>query len=62
MYECIRNVLRSAVVTTSVGVRQGGPLSCLLFVIYIDQLVKMLRHEVDVEGFFKILACAIVNG
>ena len=35
MYSCTKNVLKTAVINASVGVRQGAPSSCLLFVIYI---------------------------
>ena len=55
MYECTKNVLCSAIVTASVGVRQGAPSSCLLFLIYIDQMVKMLNDEVGTDGFLGTL-------
>ena len=48
MYKCTKNILKSAVVESSVGVRQGAPTSCLLFVIYID---KMIKERIDIDGF-----------
>ena len=50
-----KNVLCSAIVTASVGVRQGAPSSCLLFLIYIDQMVKMLNDEIGTDGFLGTL-------
>ena len=35
MYSCTKNVLKTAVIDATIGVRQGAPSSCLLFIIYI---------------------------
>lgn len=51
MYECTRNVLRSATVAATAGVRHGAPSSCLLFTVYVDQLVRMLQRNIDVDGY-----------
>ena len=51
MYTCSRNVLKSAVIDSSIGVRQGAPTSCLLFTLYIDNMVKMLKNEITVDSF-----------
>lgn len=51
MYSCTRNVLKSATVDASVGVRQGAPSSCLLFTIYMDKMVRMLKQSVQADGF-----------
>ena len=50
MYQCTYNVL-SAVISASAGVRQGAPTSCLLFVIYIDKMIKMIKQVTPVDGF-----------
>ena len=55
MYSCTRNLLRSAIISATVGVRQGAPSSCLLFIVYIDQMVRMLRREVAEDGFLGAL-------
>ena len=41
MYRCTKNVLKSAIINSTIGVRQGAPTSCLLFVIYIDRMVQI---------------------
>ena len=51
MYRCTKNILKSAIVESSIGVRQGAPSSCLLFVIYIDKMVKMLKERIGNDGY-----------
>ena len=51
MYSCTKNVLRSAIINANIGVRQGAPSSCLLFVIYIDEMIKMMRNSIAEDGF-----------
>ena len=55
MYACTRSVLRSATIDATAGVRQGAPSSCLLFTVYMDQLVRMLRRSVGSDGFLGTL-------
>ena len=51
MYTCTRNILMSAVINATIGVRQGAPSSCLLFVIYIDEMIKMIKNSIVEDGF-----------
>ena len=51
LYKCTSFVLRSAIISASIGVRQGAPTSCLLFVFYIDKLVRMLKTSFNTDGF-----------
>lgn len=55
MYSCTKNVLRSATVEATVGVRQGAPSSCLFFCLYIDQLVRSIKRNVGTDGFLGTL-------
>ena len=43
MYTCTKNVLKSAVIDSSIGVRQGAPTSCLLFTLCYEQISRMSR-------------------
>jgi len=45
------NVLNSIKISTSSGVRQGAPTSCLLFTKYVDKMVKMIKDSVQGDGF-----------
>ena len=60
MYASTKNVLRSATINASVGVRQGIPSSCLLFVLYVDYMIRMLR-TLGNDGFFGGLH-SVTNG
>ncbi|CAF0780153.1 unnamed protein product [Brachionus calyciflorus] len=50
---CVGEIL-SSIFKTTVGVKQGGPLSPLLFAIYVDELIELLEElkiGVDVLNF-----------
>ena len=51
MYKCTKNVLKAAVINSTIGVRQGAPSSCLLFVIYINEMIKMIKNAIVTDGF-----------
>ena len=51
MYKTTYNVLNSISISSSSGVRQGAPTSCLLFITYVDKMVKMIKEAVPVDGF-----------
>lgn len=55
MYTDTRNVLKSGLIDASIGVRQGAPYGCLLFTIYIDQMIKMLKGEISRDVFLSDL-------
>lgn len=42
MYRVTLCVIGTAVVNTSIWVRQGSPMSCLLFVLFVNDLIKMI--------------------
>ncbi len=51
MYNVTESIVGCAVVTSTVGVRQGLSTSCLLFVIYVDELIKMMKMRCQRETF-----------
>ena len=51
MYSITQSVLGSALITTTLGVRQGSPTSCLLFLIYVNDLIKMVKEGMGIDGF-----------
>ena len=51
MYECTNNVMCSAMVTATANVRQGAPSSCLLLIIYTDQMVRILQRGIGADVF-----------
>ena len=54
LYSNIKLVFHSASVSTSIGVRQGAASSCILFIIYLDIMVRMI-NTVETDGFLTSL-------
>ncbi len=50
MYSVTRSVIGTAVITTTIGVRQGSPTSCLLFVLFVNDLIRIIRARCGVDG------------
>ena len=55
MYKSTKAVLKSAIITTSIGIRQGAPSSCYLFVLYLDTMVHRLKEAFREDGFLGVL-------
>ena len=51
MYKITQSVIGAALITASVGVRQGSPTSCLLFVIFVNDLIKIIKERCRPDGF-----------
>lgn len=54
------SVIGAAVFTVTVGVRQGSPTSCLLFILYINDLIKLIKANCQDDGFLKWLHVLIL--
>ncbi|XP_063888609.1 uncharacterized protein LOC135115608 [Scylla paramamosain] len=51
MYRCTNRVVGTAVIATTVGVRQGSPTSCILLILYVNEMIQMLKQRCPVDGF-----------
>ena len=51
MYKTTQCLIGTAMVTATIGVRQGSPTSCLLFVLYVNDLIKLFKERCGPEGF-----------
>ena len=51
MYASTRSILGTAVVTAAIGVRQGSPISGLLFVVFINELVRKYKNRLLMTVF-----------
>ena len=51
MYRCTGSVIGTALIVSTIGVRQGSPTSCILFVLYINDMIKMLKQRCPTDGF-----------
>ena len=49
MYSSTTNILGSTVITSTMGVRQGSPTSCYLFVIFVDVLILLIKSKCSPE-------------
>ncbi len=45
------SIIGAAIVSATVGVRQGSPTSCILFVLFINDLIKLLKENCGWNGF-----------
>ena len=47
IYQKTINILNSEYIRSTIGVKQGGPMSCILFIIYLNVLALMLKAMGD---------------
>lgn len=53
-------VYDSAIMSTTVGVRQESPTSCLLFVIFVTDPSRLIKQNCDMEGFLAWLHLVVL--
>ena len=51
VYSNIKLIFQTAIILTSIGVRQGAAASCMLFIIYLDRMVKMINIRLKMMVF-----------
>ncbi len=51
MYSVTQSVLGTAVVAATIGVRQGSPTSCVLFIIYVNEFIALIKNNCGMDGF-----------
>ena len=60
MYTNTTNILGSTVITSTIGVRQGSPTSCYLFVIFVDVLILLIKSKCTPEPILGWLHCLML--
>ena len=60
MYSNTTSILGSTTITSTIGVRQGSPTSCYLFVIFVDVLILMLKSKCGPENILGWLHCLML--
>ena len=51
MYKITRNILNSTIIKATIRVKQGGPSSGVLFILYLDKLSKLLKKNVEDDDY-----------
>ena len=51
MYAVTQSVIGTAVVSASIGLKQGSPTSVILFVIFINDLIHLIKSSCGIDGF-----------
>ena len=55
MYSVTQSIIGTAIITTVIGVRQGSPTSCFLFILYVNDLIKLLKETCEHDSFLSWL-------
>ncbi|ELU04117.1 hypothetical protein CAPTEDRAFT_187573 [Capitella teleta] len=58
-YRSTQMVLCTAVISASIGVRQGSPTSCLLFILLVNQLIRDLKEKCAPDDFLQWSHCLL---
>ena len=51
LYAVTHSIIGVAVVTTTIGLKQGSPTSVILFIIYINDLIHLIKTTCAPDGF-----------
>ena len=54
IYRCTKFILKSAFILVNQGIKQGSYSSSLLFIIYVDRLVKLINENCREDGFLSV--------
>ena len=60
LYAVTENVVGAAVMAVTLGVCQGSPTLCLLFIIFVNDFIKMLKEAAVVNGFISWLQVLVL--
>lgn len=55
IYAHTESLLGTVTILMTVGVRQGSPTSCLLFVVFVDDLLRMIKARCGMDVFLQWL-------
>lgn len=55
MYTVTNSILGTALISACVGVRQGSPTSCLLFVLCVNDMISLIKNNCGIDDFLQWL-------
>ena len=47
----LNSIIKTTLIASTIGVRQGSPTSCLLFVIFVNDLIRLIKRNCGTDGF-----------
>ena len=59
VYRYTNSVIGMKLISAAIGVRQSSLTSCLLFVIFVNDLVRLIKGNCDVDDFLAGLHCLV---
>ena len=51
LYTVTHSIIGTAVIAASIGLKQGSPTSVILFIIYINDLIQLVKSSCPLDGF-----------
>ena len=60
MYSITESWVGTALILITLGVRQGSPTSCLLFIIFVNDLIRIIKEGSEQDGFLQWLHILIL--
>ncbi len=62
IYTLTESVIGTSVILIIMGVRRGSPTSCLLIIIFVDELIKIIKGGCGPDGFFAVVTHTCSHG
>ena len=59
-YCSTKSALGSTIIEVCLGLKQGSPTSCILFIIYLNELIKLYHSRCSDDGFLGWLHCILL--
>ena len=51
VYRYTNSIIGTSLLAATIGVRQGSPTSCILFVLYVNDMIQMIKRNCPLDGF-----------
>ena len=55
LYSVTQFILGATLITAIMGVKQGSPTSCFLFIVFVDEFIRLVKERSGIDGFLKWL-------
>ena len=55
LFSVTQFILGATLITAIMGVKQGSPTSCFLFILFVDEFIRLVKDRSGIDGFLKWL-------